>query len=58
VTRAQRLLNKLGFDAGVPDGKLGAQTAAAIRRFETRSGKAGSGKVTPELLQQLEALGS
>ncbi len=58
VARAQKLLNQLGYDAGVPDGKLGPQTLAAIRRFEIRTGAAKSGRVTPELLKQLGALSS
>ena len=58
VTRAQKLLNKLGYDAGIADGRLGPQTKSAIRRFETRSGTAGDGTVTPALLRQLEALAS
>ncbi len=58
IARTQFLLNKLGYDAGVPDGKLGPQTTAAIRRFESRTGIARTGKATPTLLQQLEALHS
>ncbi len=58
VTRAQKLLNKLGYDAGAADGRLGPQTKSAIRRFQTRSGNAGDGTVTPALLRQLEALAS
>ena len=58
IVQAQYLLNKLGYDAGAPDGKLGAKTIAAIRRFEARTGASESGKVTPALLQRLEALNS
>ncbi len=58
IARAQFLLNKLGYDAGVPDGKLGPQTMTAIRRFEQRSGFSKTGKVTPVLLKKLEALSS
>jgi localization factor PodJL len=58
IARTQFLLNKLGYDAGVPDGKLGPQTIAAIRRFESRTGIARTGKVTSSLLQRLEALNS
>lgn len=58
VASAQKLLNTLGYDAGVPDGVLGPQTISAIRRFETRSGLQGSGNVTPELLARLKALSS
>ncbi len=58
IARTQFLLNKLGYDAGVPDGKLGPQTTAAIRRFESRVGIARTGKATSTLLKRLEALHS
>jgi localization factor PodJL len=58
IARTQFLLNKLGYDAGVPDGKLGPQTKTAIRKFEHRSGITKTGKVTPVLLKKLEALNS
>jgi len=58
IARTQFLLNKLGYDAGVPDGKLGPQTTAAIRRFEIRAGISRTGKTTPTLLKRLEALHS
>ncbi|RME94083.1 MAG: hypothetical protein D6773_19940, partial [Alphaproteobacteria bacterium] len=56
VKDAQKLLNILGYDAGIPDGVLGAKTREAIRRFESRSGYKASGKVTPELVARLKAL--
>jgi localization factor PodJL len=56
IARAQFLLNKLGYDAGAPDGKMGPKTAEAILRFEGRTGKAKTGKVTPVLLRRLAAL--
>ncbi len=34
VNRAQALLNKLGYDVGVPDGLMGAKTREAIKSFE------------------------
>lgn len=58
IARAQFLLNKLGYDAGAPDGRMGPKTAAAILRFEGRTGKAKTGKVTPVLLRRLAALSS
>ena len=58
VSRAQTLLNKLGYDAGVADGRLGPQTLSAIRKFEKRSGSTVSGIVSPTLLRRLEALAS
>ena len=56
VKRVQTLLNKLGYDAGVPDGVAGPQTVSAVRRFETRSGLTASGQITDDLLTRLEAL--
>ncbi|QEE47427.1 L,D-transpeptidase family protein [Rhizobium sp. WL3] len=32
----QRLLNKVGFDAGVPDGLLGSRTIAAVKAFKEK----------------------
>ena len=58
VSRAQTLLNKLGYDAGVADGRIGPQTLAAIRKFEIRSGSTVTGIVSPALLRRLEALAS
>lgn len=58
IARAQKLLNELGYDAGVADGRIGPQTKAAIHKFEVRSGNMGTGTVTPALLRQLEALAS
>lgn len=58
VLRAQSLLNKLGYEAGVPDGVQGPRTSAAIRRFQERNGITEDGKLTPELVSRLEALAS
>lgn len=58
VLRAQSLLNELGYDAGVPDGLSGPQTAAAIRRFQQRNGLAQDGEVTADLVARLEARAS
>ena len=33
----QRLLNQLGFDAGIPDGLLGTRTIAAIKAFKEKN---------------------
>jgi len=56
ILRAQVLLNKLGYDAGAPDGKLGPQTTAAIHRFQARAGLSRTSGITPDMLQRLEAL--
>lgn len=58
IRRAQELLNKLGYDAGPADGKLGSQTAAAIRRFQTRNGLAPTGQLSAGVLQRLSSLAS
>lgn len=58
IKRAQSLLNDLGYDAGVPDGKLGPQTKSAVRRFQQRSGATQTGILNGEVLQRLEALAS
>lgn len=58
ILRTQILLNKLGYDAGVPDGQLGPQTTSAIRRFQNRTGIARSPGITADMLQRLEALAS
>ena len=58
IARTQKLLNKLGYDAGTADGRLGPQTKSAIRKFEAGSGIEDTGAVTPALLRRLEALTS
>lgn len=58
VLHTQKLLNKLGYDTGAPDGKLGPKTSAAIRRFQQRSGLKQTGTVTPEVLETLEGIAS
>ena len=58
VNRAQALLNKLGYDVGVPDGLMGAKTRDAIKSFERRNGLEETGKVTIPLVAKLERLTS
>lgn len=58
VNRAQALLNKLGYDVGVPDGLMGAQTRDAIKSFERRNGLEETGKVTIPLVAKLERITS
>lgn len=41
----QRLLNQLGFDAGIPDGLLGTRTIAAIRAFKEKHAVAKDGEI-------------
>jgi len=54
VSRAQALLNKLGYDAGSADGVMGERTRAAIRSFERKTGLKETGDVTVPLVTQLE----
>lgn len=54
IAQAQSLLNKLGYDAGPADGMMGPRTKDAIAAFQKANGLAPSGKVTPELLIELE----
>jgi localization factor PodJL len=58
ITRAQALLNKLGYDVGPPDGALGVRTRDAIKSFERRNGVAETGEVTVPLVTKLERLTS
>jgi len=58
VTRAQGLLNRLGYDLGVPDGLMGARTREAIKSFERKNGLEETGKVTIPLVTKLERLTS
>lgn len=54
ISRAQELLNALGFDAGTPDGVPGPQTRRAVRQFEAEQGLTESGVITPDLVRALE----
>jgi localization factor PodJL len=58
IARAQALLNKLGYDVGVPDGELGDRTRDGIKSFERRNGMSETGEVTVPLVTKLERLTS
>jgi localization factor PodJL len=58
VSRAQSLLNKLGYEVGVPDGLMGAKTRDAIKSFERKNGLQETGTVTIPLVAKLERLTS
>lgn len=58
ITRAQKLLNKLGYDAGPANGQLDAQTRNAIKSFERRNGLDETGEVNIPLVAKLERLTS
>lgn len=55
VGLTQKLLDKLGFNIGDPDGKMGARTTNAIRLFQLQSGLKVTGEVTEDLITQLQA---
>ncbi len=52
---AQRVLNRLGFDAGEPDGYMGPQTAGAITGFQKSTGLRPTGLMSDTLLAALHA---
>jgi localization factor PodJL len=58
VSRAQTLLNKLGYDVGPPDGLLGARTKTGVKLFQQRNGLAETGEITVPLVTKLEGLAS
>ena len=55
IGEAQHLLNKLGFNIGEPDGRMGARTTNAIRLFQLQYGLKVTGEVTADLIDKLKA---
>ncbi len=53
IRNIQAILNKNGFDAGAPDGVMGAKTVAAIKAFQTSIGENPTGQVTDKLVTEL-----
>ncbi len=53
VSRLQRDLNALGFDAGIVDGIFGPDTLRAVLDLQTNRGLAEDGIVGPALVQEL-----
>ncbi|RAI45602.1 lytic murein transglycosylase [Rhodoplanes roseus] len=51
----QQLLNRAGWDVGVPDGKIGAGTRTAIKQAQMKLGLPADSYPTPELLARLRA---
>jgi hypothetical protein len=51
----QELLLRRGYDVGDPDGRLGAQTRAAIRDFQAKIGRVPDGFASAGILDQLRA---
>ena len=52
----QQLLARHGYDIGEPDGRLGARTREAIRRFQARIGRVPDGFASAGLLDRLRAV--
>lgn len=57
VADVQKELARLGLYDGVPDGRNGPKTAAAILRFEKQAGRLETGTVSADLLDGLRAAG-
>lgn len=56
ITKAQQLLNDLGFLCGNPDGDAGKRTVSSVRRFQETYGYSPiDGVIDDELIGQLEA---
>ena len=53
VQRAQALLNRMGFNAGIEDGVLGKRTREAIRQFQSGADMPVTGNMTRGLLKAL-----
>ncbi|MDB5473582.1 MAG: lytic murein transglycosylase [Devosia sp.] len=50
----QALLNRAGFDVGVPDGVVGPKTRAAVVAYQTRMGLPADGHISGRLLERLK----
>ncbi|MEI2297603.1 peptidoglycan-binding domain-containing protein [Ensifer sp. MJa1] len=57
IADVQKELTRIGLYEGVPDGRNGPRTAAAILRFEQRAGRTETGEASAELLQALRVAG-
>ena len=55
ISTAQTLLIRLGYDVGYPTGQMDVKTSNAIRLFEFQTRQKVTGRVTENLLQQLQA---
>ena len=58
MTRAQTLLNKLGYNLGKADGVMGSRTRTAIRLFQSRYGLGETGEASAQVVAKLEGLTS
>lgn len=53
VEIAQKMLARLGYDVGTPDGRLGPRTERAVRAFQAANGLPATGLVTMTLIDAL-----
>jgi localization factor PodJL len=58
IRNIQAILNKNGFDAGEPDGKMGQKTIGAIKEFQTSLGQEPTGKINDAMVKELLARNS
>lgn len=57
VLATQKKLSQLGFYKGTPDGQMGSQTGAAIRRYQIAENLKVTGELNRQTLQQLGIAG-
>ena len=55
IGKAQGLLDKLGYNIGTADGKLGGRTSNAVRLFQLQQGMKVTGQITTELIAAMES---
>ena len=55
IRNIQAILNNNGFDAGVPDGEMGAKTVNAIKAVQKKAGMEPDGRITDRLVKELLA---
>ncbi|SCW34987.1 localization factor PodJL [Rhizobium mongolense subsp. loessense] len=53
IRNIQAILNNNGFDAGPPDGEIGAKTTAAIKSFQKSVGQEPSGRINDDTVKAL-----
>ena len=53
IRNVQAILLKLGYNPGRPDGVVGAQTTAAIRKFQEKAGLQATGQIDEPLIRAL-----
>ena len=53
IREAQERLNQLGYDVGEPDGMMGPQTQAALRKYQEEQGLSTSGHLDSQTVAKL-----